>query len=43
LFTRTGGPQLPTHSHHSKSSPLSTTDTPSWPRTLNISWLPLTQ
>jgi hypothetical protein len=37
------GPQLPTHGHHSKSSPLSTTDTPSWPWTLNLSWLPLTQ
>jgi hypothetical protein len=40
-FTRQG-PQLPTHGHYySKSSPLSTTDTPSWPRTLNISWLPV--
>jgi hypothetical protein len=36
-------PQLPTHGHHSKGSPLSTAYTPSWPRPHNISWLLLIQ
>jgi hypothetical protein len=35
--------QHPTHGHHSDSSLLPTTTMPSWPWTLAISWLPLTQ
>jgi len=35
--------QYPTHGHNNNSSLLSTMTTPSWPQTLDISWLQLTQ
>jgi hypothetical protein len=35
--------QYPTHGHNNNSSLLSNTTTPSWPWTLDISWLQLTQ